>query len=121
MYAVRAFLDEHPNSRLVTKAGASSQGVGQVEVRRVLVARQHRGDPSLSPACRCLRQVAFGQHPDSHARLACEPHRGREAGYTAAYDKHVEAVTHRVLIFRPWWAGHRACTKAAGASLPYCR
>ena len=46
----RAFVDEDAHGVVVAEAGTGGQGVGQVEVGRVLVAAEHGGDAALGPA-----------------------------------------------------------------------
>ena len=95
VHAAGALVDEDPHGLLVAQPGAGGQGVGQVQVGRVLVAAEHRGDAALGPAGGRLRQRALGQDAEGQRRSARrdgsgEPDRGGQPGDAAAQDQDVE-------------------------------
>jgi hypothetical protein len=55
-----ALVDENTNRGLVTQSCAGTESIGQVEVRRVLIARKDRGYASLSPTSRRLLELTLG-------------------------------------------------------------
>ena len=97
-----ALVHQHPDGIGVAQAGAGGQGVGQMEVGRVLVTAEHRGHPALGPSGRRLGQFGFGQHPHPEPRGSrlgpcCasrqgrgQPDRGRQAGDAASQHQNVE-------------------------------
>ena len=92
--AARALVDEDAHRLLVAQAGAGRQRVGEVQVGRVLVGAEHRGDAALGPARGGLRQRALGQHAERQRRRrpagTGQPHRGRQAGDATPEDQDVE-------------------------------
>ena len=93
VHAPGAFVDQNPHRLLVAQAGAGGERVGQVQVGRVLVAPQDRGDAPLSPARGRLGEHALGQ--DAQGRRPGEPDGGGQAGDAAAQDQDVEGTRRR--------------------------
>ena len=94
----RALVDQDPHGVDVAQAGAGLEGVGQVEVGRVLVLGEHGGHPALGPAGGRLGQLGLGQHADPDAaqhRAGRGPDRGRQPGDAAAEDEEVELGRRR--------------------------
>ena len=60
----RAFVDQDPDRVGVAQAGPGGQGVGQVEIGRVLVAAEHGGHAALGPPGGRLGELGLGQHAD---------------------------------------------------------
>ena len=86
-------VDEHPHRVDVAEPGAGGEGVGQVEVGRVLVATEHGGDPALGPAGGGLLQLGLGEHAHPHAVDLRRPDRGRQAGHAGPEHQQIE-VSH---------------------------
>ena len=63
----RALVDEDPDGVGIAQPGPGRQRVGQVEVGRVLVLRQHRGHAALGPPGGRVRQLPLRQHPDAQS------------------------------------------------------
>ena len=78
--ATRAFVDEHADGIDVAQAGARLQGVGQVEVGRVRILREHGGHPALGPPGRRLHELGLRQDPQAQPRFGGGAHGRREAG-----------------------------------------
>ena len=87
-----AFVDEHANRGLVAQPGPGAEGVGQVEVGRVLVAGQHRSDTSLSPARRRLLELALCENPDPRPAELGEANRRGQARHPAPDHEDVEPL-----------------------------
>ena len=85
-------VDQHPHGVGVAQAGAGGQGVGQVEVGRVGVARQHRGHAALGPPGGGLVQLALGEHADPQAVDVGGADGGRQPGHAAAEHQQVERL-----------------------------
>jgi hypothetical protein len=64
----RPLVDQNPHRLLVAEPGPGGQGVGQVQIGRVLVAAEHGGHAALGPAGGRLREGALGQHPQRGRR-----------------------------------------------------
>ncbi len=113
----RTLVDQDADGLLVTEPGACGQGVGEVQVGRVLVAAEHGGHAALGPAGGGLGEDALGQHAQrgrrpSRRRQSGQPDGGREAGHPAAQDQDVERsgpdrVVHAGSV-RANWASRRA-------------
>ena len=71
------------------------QGVGEVEVGRVLVSAQSRRHTALGPAGRRLAELRLGEDPHPHLGIAGGPYGGREPGHPAAQDQQVQGVGAR--------------------------
>ena len=85
-----AFVDEHTNRGLVAQAGSGAQRVGQVEVGRVLVARQHGGDAALRPTRGRLLELTLGENADTGAARAGRGEPRQKARHAAPDDEDVE-------------------------------
>ena len=114
VHAGRALVDEDAHRLLVAQAGARGQGVGQVQVGRVLVAAEHGGHAALGPAGGRLGQHALGQHAERQRRRRRrarprQPDRGRQPGDAAAQDQDVEGS-------RPGAGGHAGSVRVSSAS-----
>ena len=90
--ASRTLVDENADGFEVAEAGASVERVRQMEVGRIGVSAEHRGDAALGPAGRRLLQLALGEHADPHAVDVGGPYRGREACDAGAEDEQIERV-----------------------------
>jgi len=93
VHARRALVDQHAHRVDVAEPRPGGQGVGQVQVGRVLVPAEDGRHPALGPAGRRLGELALGEDPDGEAGVCAvlgEAHRSREAGDTAAEDQDVE-------------------------------
>ena len=88
--ARRPLVDEHPDRVHVAQPRTRSERVGEVQVRRVLVVVQHRGDAALRPARRRLRQRRLRHDADLDAGVG-EPDGDGQPGDAAADDERVEA------------------------------
>ena len=96
----RALVDQHPHGVGVAQAGPGGQGVGQVEVGRVLVPAENGRHAALGPSGGRLGQLGLGQHADAQPVGRCpgpgrgrrggQPDRGRQTGHAAPEDQHVE-------------------------------
>ena len=91
----RPLVDQNADGLLVAEPGAGGQGVGQVQIGRVLVAAEHGGHAALGPAGGRLGEDALGQHAQRGRRppvrrQSGQPDGGREAGHAAAQDQDVE-------------------------------
>ena len=113
----RPLVDQDADGLLVAEPGAGGQGVGQMQVGRVLVAAEHGGHAALGPAGGGLGEDALGQHAQRGRRppgrrQSGQPDGGREAGHPAAQDQDVERsgpdrVVHAGSV-RANWASRRA-------------
>ncbi len=104
---VGPLVDEHAHRVLVAQPGTRRQGVGQVEVRRVLVTSEHRRDSALGPASSRLGELPLGQDGDRQrpARAHYGPstadsragrtHGNRQARHAAPEHQHVEGPRGR--------------------------
>ncbi len=61
-----------------------------MQVGRVLVAADHRGDATLGPGRGGLRQVSFGQDADAQSRHLGKADDGRQTRHPASEDEHIE-------------------------------
>ena len=89
--AAGSLVDEDADCLDVAQAGPRGERVGEVQVGRVGIASEHRGDASLGPSSRGLIELTLGEHADSQAERVGGAHRGREAGNSAAQDEEVES------------------------------
>jgi len=71
MDPARTLVDQDPHRLLVAEPGPGGQGVGQVQVGRVLVAAEHGGDAALGPARGGLGEHTFGEHAQRGRRPPC--------------------------------------------------
>ena len=62
-----ALVDQHPDGVGVAESGTGGQGVGEVEVGRVLVAAEHRRHAALGPPGGRLGELCLGQDADPEA------------------------------------------------------
>ncbi len=67
----RPFVDEDPDGLLVAQPRPGGQRVGQMQIGRVLVAPEHRGDAALGPSGGRLGEHALGQHAERGRRPPC--------------------------------------------------
>ena len=74
----------------VAQAGPGGQGVGQMEIGRVLVTAEDGGHAALGPAGGGLGELRFCQDPHPHARHLGQPDHGRQAGHARTENKNVE-------------------------------
>ena len=97
-----ALVHQDPDGVGIAQSGAGGQGVGQMEVGRVLVPAEHGGHTSLGPTGGRLGQLRLGQHahPDVPGRTSPspvgaqgggQPHGGRQPGHTTAQNENVES------------------------------
>ena len=118
VHPARALVDQDAHRLLVAQAGAGGQGVGQVQVGRVLVAAEHRGHAALGPAGGRLGQRALGQHAEREgAARPGQPHGGRQPGDAAAQDQDVERSRARPRVSRRFGQGYRQLGVEAGRDL----
>ena len=82
-------VDQHPDRRLVTQPHAGRQRVGQVDVRRVRVAADHRRYAALRPPGGGLLQHPLGEHPDAQPVFG-GAHGSRQPRNTAADHQQVQ-------------------------------
>ncbi len=98
----RALVDQNPDSVDVAQTGSGGQGVGQMEVGRVIVAPEHGGHAPLGPTGSRLGELGFGQYAypygsRPHQFLAHrhqgggQPHGGGQAGHATTEDQDVES------------------------------
>ena len=139
VHPARALVDQNAHGLFVTEPDTGGQGVGQVQVGRVLVATQDRGDTALGPPGGRLGQHALGQHaqadrrrrpaPGASAvagsrRSACrdgsgQADRGGQPGDPAAQDQHVEGTgAHRARHAGSGKAGRERTVSAGGRAEP---
>ena len=89
--AAGSLVDEDADGVDVAQPGPGGERVGEVQVGRVGIAGEHRGDAALGPAGGGLIELALGEHADAQAERVGGPHRGREPGHAAAQDEQVES------------------------------
>ena len=109
-----SLVDQDAHGFLVAQPGASGERVGEVQVRRVLVAAQHCGHAPLGPARGRLGQRALGQDPEGEARAVRrdrpgQTDRGGQSGDAAAQDQDVEGS-------RPGRVDHAGSVRVSSAS-----
>ena len=90
--AARALVHQGSHGLDVAQPGPRGEGVGEVQVGRVGVGREHGGDAALRPAGRRLRELGLREHADPQAQLVGGADGGRQAGHPAAQDEQVELV-----------------------------
>ncbi len=103
----RALVHQDPHRLGVAEPGPGGEGVGQVQIGRVLVPAEHRGHAALGPTGGRLGELGLGQDADPEpsaprpaaptgpAHRSGQAHRGRKAGDAAPEDQDVEDTRWR--------------------------
>ena len=103
------------------KPGPGAERVGQVQVGRVLVAGQHRGDAALGPARRRLLELALGEDADAGPAELGQAHRRRQARHPAADHEDVEAPERGSPPLAPGAGRGAPAARAHALRRPGCR
>ena len=85
-----AFVDQDAHRVDVAQTGACGEGVGQVQVDLLRVARQRGGDAALGPPGGGQVEAALGDHAGPQSVCSGRLHSGREPRHAGAEHEQVE-------------------------------
>lgn len=102
LHAPGAFLDENAHRIDVTETVTGGKGVGQMQIGRIRIAPQYRGNAALCPSSGCLFKCALREDSDPQPVAIGGPDRGGETGDTGAHNQKIEfsGLDHSSTVLR---------------------
>ena len=99
-HPIGPLVDEDTDGFDVAQPRSGRERVGEMEVGRVGITGEDRGDAALCPPRGGLVELAFRQHADTEAECIGCPHRGRQPRDSAAEDQKIEPVVEGGVVAR---------------------
>jgi hypothetical protein len=116
LHATRTFLDKDPHCIDVAEPITGGKGVGQMEIGRIRIAAQHRGNAALRPSGGGLFECTLCEDSDTEPVSIGGPNRGGETGDAGAHNEEIEfsGLDHSSPVLRALAADVAPC----GYSVP---
>ena len=102
LHATRAFFDQNPNGLDITEAITGCQRVGQMQIGRIGIATEHRGDTALRPPGGGLLERPLRENPDPQSVPVGGADRGGKTGDAGAHHEEIEfsGLDHSASVLR---------------------